>query len=430
MKLLYIPILLSVLFFLSCGPINLSKQKEETGAREMLKRDQKMMKDPALGYIPTERLLIAKEYKDMLMQQGNAAITGVNWKSLGPKNQGGRSRALLIDANDASGNTVWVGSVGGGLWKTTNIAAANPAWTAENDLMVNLSISCIAQDPSNLQVMYLSTGEGYGNGDAIRGNGIFKSSNGGVSWAQLSSTNNANFNYNQRVVVTSTGVVLVATAGAGLQRSSNGGTSWTKVLGAGLGITGANTNFCYDVEIASNGTIYASLDGSIHKSTDGGVTFGSAFSLPVAGNRIELACAPSDPNYVYAILESASLVNGIIKTTNGGTSWVSVTEPADADPGISSTDFSRTQAWYDLSIVVDPNHRDTVFVGAIDLFRSVNGGTSWSQMTHWYGGFGFQYMHSDQHLAYFKPGSSTEAYFTNDGEYIELPMPMLSRLPS
>ncbi len=415
MKLLYILSLLSVLFLQSCGPINVNKRAEETGAREMLKRDQRMMQDPALGYIPTERLLIAKEYKDMLMQQGNAALTGVNWKSLGPKNQGGRTRALLVDANDASGNTVWVGSVGGGLWKTTNIAAANPAWTAENDLMANLSISCIAQDPSNLQVMYLSTGEGYGNIDAIRGNGVFKSSNGGVSWAQIAATNSASFNYNQRVVVTSTGVVLVATGGAGLQRSSNGGTTWTKVLGAGLGITGANTNFCYDVEIAANGNIYACLDGSIHKSTDGGVTFGAAMPLPVAGNRIEVACAPSDPNYVYAILESGSAVNGIIKSTNGGTSWVSVTEPADADPGISSTDFSRTQAWYDLSIVVDPNHRDTVFVGGVDLFRSVNGGTSWSQMTHWYGGFGFQYMHADQHLAYFRPGSSSEAYFTNDG---------------
>ena len=415
MKLLYILSLLSILFLQSCGPVNVKKRAEETGAREMLKRDQRMMQDPALGYIPTGRLLIAKEYKDMLMQQGNAPLTGVSWKSLGPKNQGGRTRALLVDANDPSGNTVWVGSVGGGLWKTTNIAAANPAWTAENELMANLSISCIAQDPSNLQVMYLSTGEGYGNIDAIRGNGVFKSSNGGVSWAQLASTNTSNFNYNQRVVVTSTGVVLVATGTAGLQRSGNGGTTWTKVLGTALGITGAGTNFCYDVEIAANGNIYACLDGSIHKSTDGGVTFGAALPLPVAGNRIEVACAPSDANYLYAILESGSAVNGIIKSTNGGTSWVSVTEPADADPGVGSTDFSRGQAWYDLSIVVDPNHRDTVFVGGVDLFRSVNGGTSWSQMTHWYGGFGFQYMHADQHLAYFRPGSSTEAYFTNDG---------------
>ncbi len=417
MKITHLLYLTLLSLFISCNNVKHNKQENEneTGALEALKRAQKMMQDPALGYIPTERLLLAKEYKDFLMQQNNAVISGVNWESLGPKNQGGRTRAIIVDARDATGNTVLAGSVGGGLWKTTNISAASPTWTAVDDLMANLSITSIAQDPANGQIMYITTGEGYGNGDAIRGNGVFKSSNGGATWAQLASTNNSNFHYNQRVIVTATGAVLVATDGGGLQRSSNGGSTWTKVLGTGLGITGAASNTCYDVEIASNGNIYASLNGTLHKSTDGGVTFGVAITLPISGGRIELACAPSDPNYIYAVLELSGAVNGIIKSTNGGTSWVSVTEPVDADTGIPSTDYSRTQAWYDLSIAVDPNNRDILFVGGVDLFRSTNGGTSWTQMTHWYGGFNFQYMHSDQHLAYFRPGSSSEAYFANDG---------------
>ena len=115
-----------------------------------------------------------------------------------------------------------------------------------------------------------------------------------------------------------TGIILASTATGGLQRSANGGTTWTKVLGTGLGIAGAGNNFSYDVEIAANGDIYASLSGSVHKSTNAGVTFAGAQVLGITAARIELACAASDLNYVYAIVENANVVNGIIRTTNAG----------------------------------------------------------------------------------------------------------------
>ncbi|MBL7747840.1 MAG: PKD domain-containing protein, partial [Chitinophagaceae bacterium] len=406
---------LSIVLFSQCNTkLKPAATKEkETGAREARQRDIRMMKDPALGYVPYERIIDAKEYKDQLMQT-EAALSGVQWRSLGPKNQGGRSRTLLIDANDASGNTVFAASVGGGLWKTTNITAAAPLWAPVDDLMGNLAVTSIAQDPSNPLVMYLCTGEGFFNADAIRGLGIWKSTNGGNTWTQLASTNNSNFHYCQKIVVNSTGVVLVATH-SGIRRSADGGTTWTKVLGAGMGITGANSNFSWDVEIAANGDIFGAIDGSIHKSTNAGVTFGAAQTLPITAVRIELACAPSDANYAYAVIENGNVVNGIIRTTNGGTTWTSRTEPADADPGVGATDFSRGQAWYDLSLAVDPNNRDRLFTGGIDLFVSSDGAGTWTQVSHWYGGFGFQYVHADQHNAIFKPGSSSEMYFTNDG---------------
>ena len=389
------------------------KISEKTGAREAMERDIKMMKDPALGYIPVDRLIAAKEYKDQLIRT-EAALTGVEWNSLGPKNQGGRSRTMLVDANDATGNTVFAGSVGGGLWRTTNITAAEPLWAPVNDLLGNLAVTSIAQDPSNPLVMYFCTGEGFFNGDAIQGLGVWKSINGGASWSQLASTNNSNFYYCQKIVVNSTGIILVATQ-TGLRRSADGGTTFTKVLGTGLGITGAVSNLTYDVEIAANGDVYASLDGSVHKSTNAGVTFGAAQTLPITAARVELACAPSDANYVYAVCENGNVVAGVLRTINGGTTWTSRTEPADADPGVGATDFSRGQAWYDLSLAVDPANRDRLFAGAIDIFVSNDGAGTWTQISHWYGGFGFQYVHADQHSVLFKPGSSTEAYFTNDG---------------
>ncbi len=416
LNLLFFFILLSCLIACNSTSTKNDLTKKREGQRERIERDIKMMKDPALGYVPTNRLLAAKEYKDQLIQsQSNAAIAGINWQQLGPKNQGGRSRTMLVDANDVTGNTVWVGSVGGGLWKTTNITAAEPAWAPVDDFFANLAITSIVQDPATPSIMYFCTGEqGYGNADAIRGLGIWKSTNSGATWAQLSSTNNSNFNNCQRMIVNSNGIVMVATT-TGLRRSADGGTTWTKVLGTGLGITGAVSNFCYDVDIAANGDVYATLSGSIHKSTNAGLTFAAAQTIPISATRIELACAPNDANYLYALIENGNVVNGIIRSINGGTSWTSRTEPADADPGIPATDFSRSQAWYDLTIAVDPNNRDVVFVGGIDIFKSFDGCGTWSQITHWYGGFGFQNVHADQHYILFQPGSSTIAYFANDG---------------
>ena len=412
------PVLSSFLILIllnSCQSFLRDSIKEKDGPRETMERDLLMMKDPALGYIPKNRLLNAKAYRDQLWQsQNNLAISGIDWNQLGPKNQGGRTRALLVDANDASGNTVWAGSVGGGLWKTTNITATEPNWTPVNDMFANLAVTSIVQDPSNAQIMYFCTGEGYGNIDGIRGLGVWKTTNGGASWAQLANTNNATFSYCQKIVVNSMGAILVATA-SGLFRSADGGTTWTKVLGAGLGITGASNNFCYDVDVAANGNVYATLEGSIHKSINAGVSFASAQTIPIAAARIEIACAPNDANYVYALIESGNVVNGILRSVDGGTTWVARTEPDDADPQIPATDFSRSQAWYDLTIAVDPNNKDVLIVGGIDLFRSSDGAGTWKQLTHWYGGFGFTYAHADQHCIVYKPGSSSIAYFANDG---------------
>ena len=386
-------------FFISCQRDNkaylLNKEAEEEkkreGQKERIERDIRMMKDPALGYIPTERLIKAKEYRNQLWQsQNNIAIAGITWDALGPKNLGGRTRALLVDANDATGNTIWAGSVGGGLWKTTDITATEPNWVPINDLFDNLAVTSIAQDPFNTQIIYFCTGEqGYGNGDAIRGLGVWKTTDGGTTWTQLASTTGANFNHCQKITVNSTGIVFVATGTAGLQRSANGGTTWTKVLGTGLGITGAVSNLCYDVDIAANGDVYSTLNSSVHKSTDAGVTFAAAQTLGITASRVELACAPGDANYVYALVENGTTVNGILRTVNGGTAWVARTEPADADPGIPAGDFSRGQAWYDLTLAVDPNNRDVLFVGGIDGFKSTDGAGTWTQIGHWYGGFGF-----------------------------------------
>ncbi len=391
-----------------------SVEKERDGVALAIAQEIKMTKDPQLGTVPKERLLEAKNYADNI-RKTRAALSNVNWTELGPKNCGGRTRCVWVDLADATGKTVWVGSVGGGLWKTTDITASVPVWNSVNNFFTNIAITDIAQDPTNTNIMYFSTGEGLGNSDAVRGLGVFKSTDGGATWNQLASTNTANFYYCLKMVVTNTGTVLVSTKTGGLQRSANGGTTFTKVLGTSLGITGATSNYSYDVDVASNGDVYASIDGSVHKSTNDGVTFGSALPLGVTASRVEIACAPNDANYVYCLIESANVVNGIVQTINGGTSFTTKTEPADADTGIPAADFSRTQAWYDLTIAVDPNDKNVLYVGGVDLFKSTNGASTWQQISHWYGGFGFQDVHADQHEILFSPTSSNIIYFVNDG---------------
>jgi len=387
-----------------------------------------LTKDPKLNIVPRERLLAAWQYQQQLLVQtglGKAAIPGVTWVERGPKNCGGRTRTLLVDLNDPTKKTVWAGSVAGGLWKTTDVTAANPNWTTINDFFQNLAITHIDQAPRNAQVMYFCTGEGNNNLDAVRGLGIWKSSNGGSTWTQLSSTNNSTYYYCQKVVSLGIGDTVLALTKSGLYRSANGGTSFTKVLGSGIASAG---NIAYDLEVMKNGTIYVTMSsgssggGTIHKSYNSGITWTNPLTLPgyFSKDEMEIAVSGNDTNTIYALVENASKIQGILKSSNAGVSFDTVaSHPIDADGGVSQAanrkDFSRNQAWYDLSLAVDPNNPNVVVVGGIDLFKTTNGGGSWSQLSHWYGGFGFQEVHADQHYAYFEPGSSSVCYFGNDG---------------
>ncbi len=367
---------------------------------------QELTKDPTLGYTPNERLYQAYLYAEQLRKQNvglktNAAIAGVQWYERGPNNVGGRTRAILLDPNDATKKTVFSAGVNGGLWKTTDITVGSPTWVPVNDFFNNLAIMSIVANPNNPLEMYFCTGEGYGNIDAARGQGVWKSTDGGITWNQLPST--TGFTRCQRMIVTQANTVLVAT-NAGLRRSTDGGLTWTTPL----------AGFIYDVEQAANGDIYATPAGGISKSITDGATW-TTLTLPIAADRVEVACAPSDANYVYALVENLNVVNGIILSTNAGATWTVRTEPVDADGGIPATDFSRGQAWYDLCIAVSPTNRDHVFVGGIDLFKSTNGCNTWQQISHWYGGFGFQEVHADQHWIYFEPGNPDVIYFGNDG---------------
>src|ERR1051325_9503886 len=361
-----------------------------------LLQDIDRTKDLTLGYVPRERLL---NVLDVINQQrayrSSNNIQSANWSERGPNNVGGRTRALMFDPNDASNGykKVWAGGTGGGLWYTNDITAASPTWNSVDDFWANLAISTIAYDPSNTNNFYVGTGEGWFNSDAIQGAGIWKTSDGGSTWSQLSATNNSNFYYVQKIAVASNGDVFASTRTNGLYRSTDGGASWTKVLGSRVG---ASTNRAADIEIGADGTIYATMgifstDGIYSSSTGASGTWTKlntgSNGFPTSGfYRIEIACAPSDANTLYAMACSSASGNpllNIYKSTNKGSNWTALGLPSWCDQGNTSSDMTRGQSWYDLVLAVSPSSASTVYAGGVDIMKSTDGGSTFSQITRW-----------------------------------------------
>ena len=129
----------------------------EDGMDKAMAYEFEITKDPALNTVPRERLMIADNYRRQKMaavsSRAQTAVSGISWTERGPNNVGGRTRAIMYDLNDAGNGykKVFAGSVGGGLWVTTDITAGTPTWTRIDDFMGNLAISTLAQDPSNTQ---------------------------------------------------------------------------------------------------------------------------------------------------------------------------------------------------------------------------------------------------------------------------------------
>lgn len=432
-----------------------SESKREE-VKERMEQEVLMTKDPQLGFVPSERLIQAQSEASRIMAEFNASRATqtqslFDWTERGPNNMGGRTRGILIDSADASGNTVFVGSVGGGLWRTTNFKSATPVWTRILSISPNLAITTVAQDPSNFNIMYAGTGEGYFNVDAIRGLGIYKSIDGGLTWNLLASTTTAgsnvlDFGYIQKILVYTNGNIFATAISfqfcnrGGVLKSSDGGVTWSRVIGNWPGGTcAAAVDFKgYDIEMSLGGDLYASVQdgsgsgvnvGKIYKSS-AGVNVGNVGTwtdiTPAALTgrywlRIELACAPGNNDRLYALIQgTASAIDTILRSDNGGASWINVDNTTTwCDAGNNGgLDFSRNQAWYDLALAVKRNDDATVFAGGVDIMKTTNSGGTWTQNTQWASGCGLPAVHADIHNIVFFSGSGStnnELIVVNDG---------------
>ena len=356
----------------------------------------------------------SSEFSEAITVGGNPVV----WKERGPDNVGGRTRAILWDPNDPTNRRVFAAGVTGGIWVNDNVLDPNSSWRAINDFLTSIAVNNIVADPNNPQIFYAGTGEGWFNSSAVRGIGIFKSTDAGKTWSLLSSTTGQEFAFVQKIEITPSGTIIAATRAVdaqsgGVFRSTDDGATFTRVL---------NTRGA-DIEIASNGDIYASRGifstGTIFKSTDEGVNWIDV--TPPGGNnpaRIEIAIAPSNASIIYAMAHDRSdnTLDWIQKSTDAGATWTNIAIPQHNDGcAATATDVTRTQAWYDLILAVSPTNPDVVIAGGVDLARTDDGGQTWTQISEWLNCSGIEDVHADQHAIVFRPGHPSEALFGNDG---------------
>jgi len=395
------------------------------GPAERMRQEFEATKDPRLGRVPRERYMTALQKTVDSRLSGVMAVSaygswterGPNSDVVGPSNgntrpnsgiTSGRMRSILVDANDATGNTVFVGGVDGGIWKTTDITASPATWTLVNDFFANMAVTSICQNPSTTNTMYFSTGEWCYNVDAVAGDGIFKSTDGGASWSQLGSTTGTNFENCSKIICDNSGNVYVTTR-TGVYRSTNGGTSWTTITPSGL-----STSRFSDIEISTTGRLHVSagqFSTCGYRYTDIPATVTSAtWTSPTSGYpsssvRIELGCSG---NTLFALPSNVSnQVPTVYKSTDGGANWATTT-------GSPTSGWAGGQAWYNLGISVDPADPDIVVVGGLESYRSTDGGANWTQLANWVGTSG-QYVHADIHFIKIYGTGSQRLLFGSDG---------------
>ena len=303
-----------------------------------------------------EEFTKAKKQVSLMKGANNSvsALDDLNWVERGPANVGGRTRTIVVDPDDATNSTWFAGSVGGGVWKTTD---AGQSWIPLTDDLPNLAVTCLEMAGSNHDVLYAGTGEGFYNADAIQGSGIMKTTDHGATWFQLLSTaDDPHFAYVNRLAVDPTDEnVVVAATNSGIYKTTDGGTTWTEKFTGRIQDLKANPqNF---------NTLFAPANNGIIRSWDAGETWVLPEKAKIGGGRAELAVAPTDTSRIYASVNSSP--QKIFATFDGGTSWLETQEAGGTD-----IKWLGDQGWYDNTIGVNPFDEDIIYVGGIDLWKS------------------------------------------------------------
>lgn len=315
---------------------------------------------------------------------------------LGPKNCAGRTRAILVDNTDP--NLIFAGQTTGGLWRSTDKGLN---WTPLNDQTLGMNITCIAQSPYDHNIIYYGTGEYKNSKIRSDGSGVYKSTDNGLTFSQLPSTNDPSFElvYCIRHSMTDANTLFVSTAENGLYKSTDAGATFQTVFNNGRAVS--------DIECFADGKVMitSSYDGIYSSPTgDAGTFTKSTVGLPTTDfSRIEMAYCDSFPNIMYSVFSDSvqsysSGITGVYRSTDGGITW-------------AATSLNPVNIGYYcfgdqiLSIVIKPDDPDYVFcMGAQGAF-TLNGGVSWTHVP---------YLKTDHHALVYDKFNNNILFVGND----------------
>jgi photosystem II stability/assembly factor-like uncharacterized protein len=343
-------------------------------------------------------------------------ISGLPARNVGSAEMSGRITSLAA-ADDNGRVTILVGSASGGVWKSVDTGTTfKPVFDAE----AVQSIGAVAIDPSNPKIVWVGTGESWVRNSVSIGDGVYKSTDGGENWTNVGLKDSEHIakilvdpRDGRRVLACATGHLWDDGAAGGVYKTSDGGATWTRVL------AGANASSgCAMLSSSATepSTIFAAMwdfrrqawtfrsggpGSGLFMSTDGGdhwteLTAGADSGLPEKPyGRIAIAVAPSRPQTVYAMIESAK--SALFRSDDGGRRW-------------RRLDASQYMVWrpfYFANLIVDPKNPDKVFKVDGPLLLSVNGGTSFSAVAG--------AAHGDFHDVWIDPGNPNVMFTGDDG---------------
>ncbi|MEM6831520.1 MAG: glycosyl hydrolase, partial [Bacteroidota bacterium] len=291
------------------------------------------------------------------------SLSGLKFRSIGPALTSGRISDFAVNPKNPKEYYVAVSS--GGVWKTTN---AGTTYTPIFDSQGSYSIGCVTIDPNNPNVIWVGTGENNNQRSVAYGDGVYKSIDGGKSWMHMGLKNSEHIG---KILIDprNSDVVYVAAIGPlwseggerGVYKTTDGGKNWNAVLTIDPH-TGVNDlildprdpEVLYAAAYQRRRHVFTYLGGGpgsgMYKTTNGGAEWDKINKgLPeVDMGRIGLAMAPSNPEIIYAIVETTSDKGGFFKTTNRGASWV------------KAGSYQSSGNYYQ-EIVVDPNDSETIY---------------------------------------------------------------------
>lgn len=344
----------------------------------------------------------------------NSGMFGVlEARQFGPGTMSGRITSIE-GVNKDEGKTLYVGTAGGGIWKSTNAGAS---YKSIFDKYCQ-SIGALAINQKDPAIIYAGTGESNMRNSVSYGNGMYKSTDGGDNWKKIGLDSTEHIS---KIMIhpENPEVIFVAVPGAlwskskhrGLYKSSNGGETWEKIFYidentgcADLLIDPTNPNTMFISMWQFRRQPYSFNSGGttsgLYKSTDGGKTFKEIKNglPPKPFGRIAMTLAPSDPKQMVAIVESNK--TGLYISSDGGETWKSQ----------SATLNVTARPFYFSTIVIDPKDPKRVYRPAFAFAYSSDGGYSFTEASYDGG-----WVHSDMHALWINPANTNIMYVGTDG---------------